>query len=166
MRNNLIVFGIVQLSLILLISVFFIALHRMPGVEHFFYAHRFFRVLFVALIFLAYLGAGKLMTVHGVLETFVFWLVPAMIWSVFLAIAYLGGGSEAFMRGPFRSLWRFPVDALMLPQVATMGLLQLRYDPEIQIIFAFVPQTMAAIVAWIGVGRYHKRKTRRRRARS
>ncbi|MDD7362695.1 MAG: hypothetical protein SPI65_04945 [Peptoniphilus sp.] len=165
MRNNLIILTLAQLLLILLFSVFFIFLHWMPRAEAFIYRYMLFRILPIVGAVIVYVIAGKLMTMKGFIDTLVFWIVPAAFWGLLLAVAYFGGGADAFMRGPFRSLWRFPLDVFMLPQVAAMGLLKLKYDPSVQMIFAMIPQTITAVIAWIGLRRYRKMKAYRERRR-
>lgn len=163
MRSNLLILTLAQLLLILVFSVIGIALHYVPVLENFLYSYMIFRILPIILIVAVYIGAGKLMTVKSYAEMLNLLLIPLVFWGVFMTVAFFGGGSEAFLRGPFRSMWRFPMDVTMLPQVISIGLLRLPYEPKIHLVFAFIPQALSGIVAWYSMRRYRKLATLRRR---
>lgn len=163
MRSNLLILTLAQLLLILVFSVIGIALHYVPVLENFLYSYMIFRILPIILIVAVYIGAGKLMTVKSYAEMLNLLLIPLVFWGVFMTVAFFGAGSEAFLRGPFRSMWRFPMDVTMLPQVISMGLLRLPYEPKIHLAFALIPQALSGIVAWYGMRRYRKLATLRRR---
>ncbi|MDY3117922.1 MAG: hypothetical protein SOW18_00095 [Peptoniphilus sp.] len=162
MRNNLLIFVIVQLFLALITSVLLIYLHLAPALEGVIYGHFSMRLIPVILVICVYLFAGKFMNVKGVTDGLLLLFLPALIWGVFLVIGYFGGGSEGFLRGAFRSLWRFPVDIAMLPQMAAASLLRLKQTPAVYAALAIIPQGLALLAAATGPLKYRYRRDSRR----
>lgn len=163
MRSNLLIFTLTQILLILLFSVISIALHYVPDLEKFLHSYTIFRIVPVILMIVIYMIAGKFMSVRSYSDMLNLLFIPLALWCAFMVIAYFGGGSDVFLRGPFRSMWRFPLDVTMLPQVISMGLLRLPYEPKIHLAFAVIPQALSGIVAWYGMRRYRKLAALRRR---
>lgn len=163
MRNNLLIFTLGQFLLILIFSVFLIYLHLSSAVEGVVYDHFALRLIPVIFTSAAYLFMGKFMNVKGFTDGLLTLLLPALIWGVFLAIAYYGGGNEGFVRGAFRSLWRFPADVTMLPQMAALSLLRLEHNPAVYAGCAVIPQALATLVAALGPAKYRRRRDNRRK---
>ena len=166
MRTNGRIFAATQAVMILLCSVIAIALHHAPLLEGFLYRHIIFRIAAVLAVGAVYVGAGKLMRLRSFVDVLSLLFVPAVFWGVLMVAAYFGGGSDAFLRGPFRSMWRFPLDIAMLPQVVVMGLLRLRYTPQIHMAFAFVAQIAMILAAWKRMLHYRRRVAKRNRRRA
>ena len=163
MRNNLLIFALGQFLLILIFSVFLIYLHLSPAVEGVVYDHFVLRLIPVIFTIAAYLFMGKFMNVKGFTDGLLTLLLPALIWGVFLAIAYFGGGNEGFVRGAFRSLWRFPADVTMLPQMAVLSLLRLEHSTAVYAGCAIIPQALATLAAALGPAKYRRRRDNRRK---
>lgn len=163
MRNNLLIFTLGQFLLILIFSVFLIYLHLSSAVEEVVYDHFALRLIPVIFTIAAYLFMGRFMNVKGFTDGLLTLLLPALIWGVFLAIAYYGGGNEGFVRGAFRSLWRFPADVTMLPQMAALSLLRLEHSPAVYAGCAIIPQALATLVAALGPAKYRRRRDNRRK---
>lgn len=163
MRNNLIIFALGQFLLILIFSVFLIYLHLSPAVEGVVYDHFALRLIPVIFTIAAYLFMGKFMNVKGFTDGLLTLLLPALIWGVFLSIAYFGGGNEGFVRGAFRSLWRFPADVTMLPQTAAVSLMRLKQTPAVYAVCALLPQALATLAAALGPAKYRRRRDNRRK---
>lgn len=163
MRNNLLIFTLGQFLLILIFSVFLIYLHLSSAVEEVVYDHFALRLIPVIFTIAAYLFMGKFMNVKGFTDGLLTLLLPALIWGVFLAIAYYGGGNEGFVRGAFRSLWRFPADVTMLPQMAALSLLRLEHSPAVYAGCAIIPQALATLAAALGPVKYRRRRDNRRK---
>lgn len=163
MRNNLLIFTLGQFLLILIFSVFLIYLHLSSAVEGVVYDHFVLRLIPVIFTIAAYLFMGKFMNVKGFTDGLLTLLLPALIWGVFLAIAYFGGGNEGFVRGAFRSLWRFPADVTMLPQMAAVSLMRLKQTPAVYAVCALLPQALATLTAALGPAKYRRRRDNRRK---
>lgn len=163
MRNNLLIFTMAQLFLILIYSVFLIYLHLSPTLEGAIYGHTLFRLIPVVLTVLVYLFVGRFMNVKGLTDGILILVLPALIWGICLAVAYFGGGAEGFVRGAFRSLWRFPADVTMLPQMAAVSLLRLKPMTAIYAAAALIPQCLALLSAARGPVTYRRRRSLRRR---
>ena len=162
MRNNLLIFALGQFFLILIFSVFLIYLHLSSAVEEVVYDHFALRLIPVIFAAAIYLFLGKFMNVRGFTDSLLTLLLPALIWGIFLAIAHFGGGNESFVRGAFRSLWRFPADVTMLPQMAALSLLRLNQSPAVYAGCAIIPQVLSILAAAKGPAKYRSRRKNRR----
>lgn len=163
MRNNLLIFSLAQLFLILIYAVVLIYLHLSPTLESAVYSHYFLRLIPAVLTALVYLIVGRFMNVKGLTDGILILVLPAVIWGICLAMAYFGGGAEGFVRGAFRSLWRFPADITMLPQMAVVSLLRLKQTTVVYAASAVIPQCLALLVAARGPVTYRRRRDFRRR---
>ena len=82
MRNNLLIFTMAQLFLILIYSVFLIYLHLSPTLEGAIYGHTLFRLIPVVLTVLVYLFVGRFMNVKGLTDGILILVLPALIWGI------------------------------------------------------------------------------------
>ena len=163
MRNNLLIFSLAQLFLILIYAVVLIYLHLSPTLESAVYGHFFLRLIPAVLTALVYLIVGRFMNVKGLTDGMLVLVLPAVIWGICLAMAYFGGGAEGFVRGAFRSLWRFPADVTMLPQMAAVSLMRLKQTPAVYAVCALLPQALATLTAALGPAKYRRRRDNRRK---
>ena len=163
MRNNLLIFSLAQLLLILIYAVVLIYLHLSPTLEGAVYGHFFLRLIPAALTLAVYLIVGRPMNVRTLTDGILVLVIPALVWGICLAMAYFGGGAEGFVRGAFRSLWRFPADITMLPQMAAVSLLRLKQTTAVYGASAIIPQCLALLTAARGPVTYRRRRSIRRR---
>lgn len=163
MRNNLLIFSLAQLFLILIYAVVLIYLHLSPTLEGVIYGHFFLRLIPVVLTLVVYLIVGRFMNVKAFTDGILVLVLPAVIWGICLTMAYFGGGAEGFGRGAFRSLWRFPADVTMLPQMAAVSLLRLKQTTAVYAASAVIPQCLALVSAARGPATYRRRRSNRRR---
>lgn len=124
-RNNLLMV-VLQVFLSLFWMGFMLLVDWSKGLEEFFYGNWITRLVLIGLVMLVYYLLGKLLKKNlSFVEVLFSGILSFSIACVFFFLAFIGEGQSLLDGSVASSLWRFPMDFYLLPQMYTVHLLGL-----------------------------------------